>query len=102
MSSHGSTTSAARPYRNIVDRLFGGARALQFEQLESAPFLPVSLFKTHELRSVPPRRGGQDANLERDHRASREPDLPRRRHLATADATLVKIMQHFLGVERRR
>src|SRR5207344_235934 len=40
------------PYRNLVDRIFGGARVLQFERLEDAPFLPVSLFKTRELRSV--------------------------------------------------
>ena len=43
-----------RPLRDVpelVDRLFGGERALAFERLEDAPFLPVSLFKTRELEA---------------------------------------------------
>ena len=41
------------PYRNVLDRVFGGADGLSIERLEDVPFLPVTLFKTHTLSSVP-------------------------------------------------
>ena len=40
-------------YRHIVDRVFGGPEASRPGRLADIPFLPVSLFKTHELKSVP-------------------------------------------------
>ena len=43
---------ACPTYRDLLDRIFGGAEACEFEQLEDAPFLPVSLFKTRNLLSV--------------------------------------------------
>lgn len=39
------------PYRHIIDRVYGGR--IQSETPEDIPFLPVSLFKHLELRSVP-------------------------------------------------
>lgn len=89
------------PYRNLLDRIFGGARALEFEQLEEAPFLPVSLFKTHELRSVAPGEviktltssGTTGQAVSRIYLDAATAQLQSR--------TLVKIMQHLLGVERR-
>jgi hypothetical protein len=88
-------------YRGLVDRIFGGAGALRFEHLEDAPFLPVSLFKTRELRSVPP---GAIVKTLTSSGTSGQPVS--RIHLDAGTAqlqtrTLVKIMQHFLGVERR-
>jgi hypothetical protein len=88
-------------YRNLVDRLFGGERALGFERLEDAPFLPVSLFKTRELRSVPPNEvvkvltssGTTGQAVSRIYLDAATSQLQSR--------TLVRIMQHFLGVERR-
>ncbi|HJR49796.1 MAG TPA: acyl-protein synthetase, partial [Gemmatimonadales bacterium] len=41
------------PYRNVLNGVFGGADRLRMERLEDVPFLPVSLFKTHVLSSVP-------------------------------------------------
>ena len=41
-------------YRNILDAAFGGRRAAEAQRLEEVPFVPVTLFKEHELRSVPP------------------------------------------------
>ena len=38
------------PYRRILDGLWNGARNAQ--RIEDVPYLPVSLFKTHELRST--------------------------------------------------
>jgi len=89
------------PYRNLVDRIFGGARSLQFERLEDAPFLPVSLFKTRELRSVEPGEvvktitssGTSGQAVSRIYLDAGTAQLQSR--------ALVKIMQHFLGVARR-
>lgn len=89
------------PYRNIVNRLFGGARALHFEKLEDAPFLPVSLFKTRELRSVP-----REQVVKTLTSSGTTGQLVSHIYLDAATSqlqtrTLVKIMQHFLGVDRR-
>jgi hypothetical protein len=89
------------PYRNIVNRLFAGTRALHFEKLEDAPFLPVSLFKRRELRSVPREQvvktltssGTTGQTVSRIYLDAATTQLQTR--------TLVKIMQHFLGVDRR-
>lgn len=88
-------------YRDLIDRIFGGARALEFEQLEDAPFLPVSLFKTRELRSVPP-----DEVVKTLTSSGTSGQPPSRVYLDAETAqlqtrALVKIMQHFLGVQRR-
>ncbi len=88
-------------YRNMVDRIFGGSRALRFDRLEDAPFLPVSLFKTRALRSVEPDQvvktltssGTTGQAVSRIYLDADTAQLQSR--------TLVKIMQHFLGVERR-
>jgi phenylacetate-coenzyme A ligase PaaK-like adenylate-forming protein len=88
-------------YRNLVDRIFGGPRALEFERLEAAPFLPVSLFKTRELRSV-----ASTEVVKTLTSSGTTGQAVSRIYLDAATAhlqtrTLVKIMQHFLGVERR-
>jgi hypothetical protein len=88
-------------YRNLLDRIFGGPKALQFDTLEDAPFFPVSLFKTRELRSVDPAAvvktltssGTTGQAVSRIHLDAGTAQLQSR--------TLVKIMQHFLGVQRR-
>ena len=41
------------PYRNVLDRVFGGLDRHRIDRLEDVPFLPVTLFKTHTLSSVP-------------------------------------------------
>lgn len=88
------------PYRNIVERMFGGLRSGPYERLEDLPFFPVSLFKERELVSIQPSEifkvltssgttGQQVSRVMLDR--------------VTADAqarALVKIMQYFLGKER--
>lgn len=89
------------PYRHLIDRIFGGVKALQFERLEDAPFLPVSIFKTRDLRSVDPTQviktltssGTTGQGASRIYLDAETAQLQTR--------TLVKIMQHFLGVHRR-
>jgi hypothetical protein len=89
------------PYQKLVDRLFGGPAALRFERLEDAPFLPVSLFKTRELRSV-----ASEQVVKVLTSSGTTGQAPSRIYLDAVTAqlqsrTLVRIMQHFLGVERR-
>jgi hypothetical protein len=88
------------PYRRVVDAAFGGLQREPYPSLADLPFVPVSLFKRHELRSVPVEdvfrvltssgTTGQAASrvyLDRD--------------TATLQAkALVRIMQHFIGKER--
>jgi phenylacetate-coenzyme A ligase PaaK-like adenylate-forming protein len=89
------------PYRMILDRLFGGEAALDFERLEDMPFLPVSLFKTRELRSVSP------DSVVKTLTSSGTTGQAVSRIFLDADTarlqsrTLVTLMQHFLGKERR-
>jgi hypothetical protein len=89
------------PYRKVLDRIFGGDRALHFERLEDAPFLPVSLFKTRELRSV------AREQVVKTLTSSGTSGQPVSRIYLDAETAqvqsrvLVRIMQHVLGVERR-
>ena len=87
-------------YRNIVDRVFGGPGRAATGRIEDVPFLPVSLFKTHELRSVPASEvikvltssgtGGQSVS-----RVFLDAETA-----GIQSAVLVKIVQHFLGKDR--
>jgi phenylacetate-coenzyme A ligase PaaK-like adenylate-forming protein len=88
------------PYRNVVDRVFGGLERVDFGRLEGLPFLPVSLFKSHELKSVADAEvlkvltssgttGQQVSRVHVDAETSQ-----------VQSAVLVKVAQHFLGKER--
>jgi acyl-protein synthetase LuxE len=87
-------------YRNILDRVFGGAEALRIDRLEDVPFLPVTLFKTHTLSSVPEPQvfkvltssgttGQQPSRVFLDAETA-----------SVQSAVLVKVAQHFLGKDR--
>lgn len=88
------------PYRNVLDRVFGGADRLSIERVEDVPFLPVTLFKTHALSSVPESEvikvltssgttGQQPSRVFLDAETA-----------SVQSAVLVKVAQHFLGKER--
>jgi hypothetical protein len=88
------------PYRNVLDRVFGGADRLRIERLEDVPFLPVTLFKTHTLSSVPESEvlkvltssgttGQQPSRIFLDAETA-----------SVQSAVLVKVAQHFLGKDR--
>jgi hypothetical protein len=88
------------PYRNVLDRVFGGADRLCIERLEDVPFLPVTLFKTHTLSSVPESEvvkvltssgttGQQPSRVFLDAETA-----------SVQAAVLVKVAQHFLGKDR--
>jgi hypothetical protein len=87
------------PYRNVLDRVFGGADRLDIRRLEDVPFLPVTLFKTHTLSSV------TDDKVVKVLTSSGTTGQPSRVVLDGETATvqaavLVKVAQHFLGRER--
>jgi hypothetical protein len=89
-----------QPYRNVLDRVFGGADRLRIERLEDVPFLPVTLFKTHELSSIP-----QSQVLKVLTSSGTTGQQPSRIFLdaetaSVQSAVLVKVAQHFLGKER--
>jgi hypothetical protein len=96
LTEHHATRCA--PYQNVVNRVFGGARLI--ERLEDVPFLPVSLFKTHTLRSIP-----ESEVLKVLTSSGTTGQEPSRVFLdaetaSVQSAVLVKVAQHFLGKER--
>jgi hypothetical protein len=88
------------PYRNVLQGVFGGAASLRMERLEDVPFLPVTLFKTHTLSSVP------EAEVVKVLTSSGTTgQQPSRVYLdaetaSVQSAVLVKVAQHFLGKDR--
>jgi len=90
-----------KTYRNLIHRVFGGKKALEFTNLEDAPFLPVSLFKTQELRSTE-----ADKVVKVVTSSGTTGQAVSRIYLDAETAQLqsqamVKITQHFVGVQRR-
>ena len=88
------------PYRNVLDRVFGGADRLRIERLEDVPFLPVTLFKTHALSSVP-----ENEVVKVLTSSGTTGQAPSRIFLdaetaSVQSAVLVKVAQRFLGKDR--
>lgn len=88
------------PYRNVLDRVFGGIRRLRIDRLEDVPFLPVTLFKTHTLSSVPESEvikvlTSSGTTGQEPSRVFLDPETA-----SVQSAVLVKVAQHFLGKER--
>jgi phenylacetate-coenzyme A ligase PaaK-like adenylate-forming protein len=87
-------------FRSVVERVFGGLRKEPYENLADLPFLPVSLFKERELRSVPSTdvfkvltsSGTTGQSVSRIYLDRQTADLQAK--------VLVKISQHFLGKNR--
>jgi len=87
-------------YRNVVDRVFGGFDAARVQRLEDLPFLPVSLFKNFDLKSVP------DSEVAKVLTSSGTSGQKVSRIFVDAEtaraqsAVLIKVAQHFLGKDR--
>lgn len=89
---------ACEPYRRIVDQVAPGFEAA--ERVADVPHLPVSLFKTHELRSV-----AADEVFKTLTSSGTTGQQPSRVFLDRASAaaqtrTLAATMQHWLGPKR--
>ena len=84
-------------YRRLVDRVFGGLPKETYARIEDVPFIPVSLFKQFELRSIP------SADIFRVLTSSGTTGqavsrvILDRETAALQGKALVKIMQHFIG-----
>jgi hypothetical protein len=88
------------PYRNVLDRVFGGVQRRRIDRLEDVPFIPVTLFKTHTLSSVP-----ESEVLKVLTSSGTTGQQPSRVFLdaetaSVQSAVLVRVAQHFLGKER--
>lgn len=89
--------SRCEPYRHIVERLFDAGPATS---LEALPYLPVRLFKTLELRSVP--RGEVVRTLTSSGTSGQAVSrvFLDRETAARQTRALASIMSHFLGRQR--
>jgi hypothetical protein len=90
--------AACEPYRRIVDAVAPGFEAAATPA--DVPHLPVSLFKTHELRSIP-----VEAVFKTLTSSGTTGQAPSRIYLdraaaATQTRTLSATMQHWLGPKR--
>ena len=94
------TPERCEPYRNVLHRVFGNADRRVDRALEDVPFLPVTLFKTHTLSSVP------EAEVVKVLTSSGTTGQQPSRVFLDAEtasvqsAVLVKVAQHFLGKDR--
>jgi hypothetical protein len=88
------------PYRNVLDRVFGGGDRRRLGRLEDVPFLPVTLFKTHTLSSVP--ESEVVKVLTSSGTTGQEPSrvFLDAETASVQSAVLVKVAQHFLGKDR--
>jgi hypothetical protein len=87
-------------YRRIIDGVFGGPDALAFETIEAMPYLPVSLFKSHELLSVP-RADVVKVLTSSGTTGQAVSTIYLDKPTANTQAqVLVRLMQHFLGKDR--
>lgn len=91
------------PYRNVIDAVYGPKgreRALGATRLEDVPFLPVTMFKEHDLASVPSSEIVKTLTSSgtTGQRVSRI--FIDRTTGKSLEHALVKIMQHFLGRDR--
>ncbi len=91
-------SSACADYRKIVDRIFAGGGEIEIPA--DVPFLPVSLFKTRALRSIP-----ESEVFKIMHSSGTTGQVPSRIFLDRETArrqtlALSRIMTHVLGVRR--
>jgi Acyl-protein synthetase, LuxE len=87
-------------YRNVLEAAFGGRRAAQVERMEDVPFLPVAMFKQHELRSVPQSEVVKTLTSSGTTGQAVSRIFVDRSTGMSMERALVKIMQHFLGRDR--
>jgi phenylacetate-coenzyme A ligase PaaK-like adenylate-forming protein len=91
---------ACPPYARILDLVWDGA-AGQFERLQDVPWLPVGLFKSHELRSIPAGAVFKVLTSSGTTGAAVSRIILDRDSAARQTRTLASIMSALLGKERR-
>ncbi|HWA10167.1 MAG TPA: hypothetical protein VG838_12010 [Opitutaceae bacterium] len=87
-------------YRRVVDAAFGGLKPSPYTALAELPFVPVSLFKRHELSSVPAGEVFRVLTSSGTTGSAVSRVLLDRATAARQAKVLVRIMQQFIGKER--
>lgn len=87
------------PYRRVVDAVFGGLRP-DYSSLAELPFVPVSLFKENELRSVAKENVFRVLTSSGTTGQGVSRVFLDRETAGRQAKALVRIMQHFLGKQR--
>ncbi len=88
------------PFRRVVDAAFGGLKPGPYDAFEELPFMPVSLFKQCELRSVPPENVFRVLTSSGTTGQAVSRVFLDRETAARQGRALVRIMQHFIGKDR--
>lgn len=86
-------------YRRVIDGAFGGLKG-HYETLADLPFVPVSLFKQFEMRSVPIEAVSRVMTSSGTTGQAVSRIFLDRETAAYQGRALVRIMQHFLGKDR--
>lgn len=87
-------------YRRVVDCVFGGLPRAPYARVEDIPFIPVSLFKQFELRSIPQDEIFRVLTSSGTTGQAVSRVILNRETAALQGKALVKIMQHFIGKDR--
>lgn len=87
-------------YRRVVDAAFGGLSPTPYERLEDIPFIPVSLFKQYELRSIAEAEVFRVLTSSGTTGQAVSRVFLDRETAARQARALVRIMQHFIGKDR--
>ena len=87
-------------YRSVIDAAFGGLKPTAYADLEELPFIPVSLFKQFELRSIPPDEIFRVMSSSGTTGQAVSRVFLDRETAARQGKALVRIMQQFIGKER--
>jgi phenylacetate-coenzyme A ligase PaaK-like adenylate-forming protein len=92
--------TACPPYERVLDLLWDGARG-PFARLEDVPWLPVQLFKTHELSSIASEDVFKVLTSSGTTGSARSRIVLDRESTLAQTRTLASIMGALLGSERR-
>lgn len=87
-------------FRRVVDAMFGGLKATSYASLEEIPFMPVSLFKQHELKSISQEEVFRVLTSSGTTGQAVSRVFLDRETAALQAKALVRIMQHFIGRDR--
>ncbi len=87
-------------FRRVVDAVFGGLKKEAYGDYEDLPFVPVSLFKRFDLRSVPPEGVFRMLTSSGTSGQAVSRVYLDRETAARQAKALVRIVQQFLGKDR--
>lgn len=90
----------SKPYKNLILNVFGGLPKESYKNIEDIPFVPVSLFKSHIMRSVSEDKIIKILKSSGTSNKGLSQIYLDRITAENQSKVLIKIMQYFLGKER--